>query len=233
MRIALIGATGFVGAPVLAEAVGRGHDVTALVRDVTTVPSGATAVACDVRDTAALTAALRGPDVVVSAFNPGHDIAANPHLYRDIVEGAVSIVRATTAAQVPHLVYLGGAGSLLRRPGLFVADDPGFPADYGVGVPSSLQHFADDKAVSTDVPLAGRTTLLLLQHDRSFAWSYLSPPLFLQPGERTGRYLTGGEEFAWDGESPAGMSLADYAVAVVDECETRAHLHAHVGVRAA
>ena len=32
MKIALIGATGYVGAPLLQEALQRGHQVTALVR---------------------------------------------------------------------------------------------------------------------------------------------------------------------------------------------------------
>ncbi|WP_257873112.1 NAD(P)-dependent oxidoreductase [Hymenobacter sp. J193] len=35
MKIALIGATGFVGSKLLTEALNRGHQVTALVRDPT------------------------------------------------------------------------------------------------------------------------------------------------------------------------------------------------------
>ncbi len=52
-KIALIGATGFVGAPLLEEAVSRGHRVTALVRRPEKVPArkGITAVKADVLDT--------------------------------------------------------------------------------------------------------------------------------------------------------------------------------------
>lgn len=49
MKIALIGASGFVGSAILQEAVSRGHQVTAIVRDVSKVAAHpqVTAVAVD------------------------------------------------------------------------------------------------------------------------------------------------------------------------------------------
>lgn len=72
-KIALIGATGFVGAAVLKEAVSRGHTVTALVRNTDKVEKldNVTAVKADVFDTDALAKKLAGHDIVISAFNPG------------------------------------------------------------------------------------------------------------------------------------------------------------------
>ncbi len=236
MRLALIGASGFVGSRVLAEAVQRGHRVSALVRDVTRLPDRAASqvspLACDILRTGSLPEVLRGHDAVISAYNPGHDIDRNPQLYRDIVEGAVAMQRAVRLAAVPYFVYIGGAGSLLRRPGLRVADDPGFPGDYSVGVPEALQHFARQKQRSIDVPLAGRVTFLLFEHERSFRWSYLSPPLFMQPGVRSGRYVEGTDQFPWRGAAPAGISIEDFAVAVLDECEQQRHVYGHYTVTA-
>ena len=52
MKIALIGASGFVGTAILNEAVSRGHHVTAIVRDVSKVAAHpqVTAVAVDAPD---------------------------------------------------------------------------------------------------------------------------------------------------------------------------------------
>jgi putative NADH-flavin reductase len=108
MKIAVIGAAGNVGSRVVAEALRRGHHVTALTRaDV------------DATDTTTLTALLHGHDVGVSATRqaPGHEAEA----------AAVtrSLLDAHTEAGLRFLL-VGGAGSLLV-PGTndrYVADDP-------------------------------------------------------------------------------------------------------------
>uniref|UniRef100_UPI002147DF64 NAD(P)H-binding protein n=1 Tax=Tahibacter caeni TaxID=1453545 RepID=UPI002147DF64 len=66
MKIALIGATGFVGAAVLQELLSRGHEVSALVRspEKLAARAGLTPVRVDVRDAAAVAAAVRGADAV-------------------------------------------------------------------------------------------------------------------------------------------------------------------------
>lgn len=73
MKIALIGASGFVGSAILQEAVSRGHQVTAIVRDVSKVAAHplVTAVAVDAQDSQALARVLKGHDRVISAYNPG------------------------------------------------------------------------------------------------------------------------------------------------------------------
>src|SRR5690606_3686209 len=77
MKIALIGATGYVGAPLLQEALQRGHQVTALVRHPEKLAAHPrlSAVQANVQDTAKLAEQLRGHDVVISAFNPGWGVA--------------------------------------------------------------------------------------------------------------------------------------------------------------
>lgn len=90
MKVALIGATGFVGSHLLQELVNRGFEVTAVARSVDKIPvkdGKPKAVAADVTDVKALAAVLKGNDVVLSAFNPGW---SNPNIYNDFMKGSIS-----------------------------------------------------------------------------------------------------------------------------------------------
>jgi hypothetical protein len=231
MKLALIGATGFVGTRVLNEALERGHQVTAIVRNILRLPVHSNLIPrkADVQDFESISSAVAGHDVIISAYNPGHDLEANPQLYRDIVEGAVKIIMAAKRTGI-RLVYIGGAGSLHVKPDLMLADDPDFPAEYSRHSPPSLAHFAEAKKIGKDVPLGGRTAFLLFEHDKSFAWSFLSPPLFMEPGHRTGKYRMGTDAFPLDGGIPAGIFVEDFAISVLDEIEDPRHLHGHFTV---
>ncbi|RYE99786.1 MAG: NAD-dependent epimerase/dehydratase family protein, partial [Oxalobacteraceae bacterium] len=92
MHIALIGATGFVGAAVLATLLQRGHQVTAVVRDAARLSAqpGLTVAVADAYDAAAVASAVKGADAVVSAFNPGWN---DPALYDNFKRGFDAIVR--------------------------------------------------------------------------------------------------------------------------------------------
>ena len=72
-KIAIIGASGYVGTALLNEAVKRGHQVSAFVRHPEKIAANAnvTAVKADVLDTDGLAALLKGHDLVISAYNPG------------------------------------------------------------------------------------------------------------------------------------------------------------------
>src|SRR5262245_24973398 len=110
MKIALVGASGFIGSGLRDEALRRGHQVTAIVRDTGKLPSAAGLIgkSVDVSDVAALTEALRGHDVVISAFNP--TLETGP-------QGSKNIVAATKAAGVSRVLHVGGGGSLLLEDG--------------------------------------------------------------------------------------------------------------------
>jgi len=73
MKVALLGATGFVGSALLKEALDRGHVVTAIVRHPEKLEKreGLTAKGGVVYDTASLATLIRGNDAMSSAFNPG------------------------------------------------------------------------------------------------------------------------------------------------------------------
>src|SRR3990172_2404668 len=111
MKIALIGATGFVGSHILEEALNRGHEVTAIVRRPERLPvrPGLTAQKGDALEVDALAGLLAGQQAVIAAYNADKDAA---DVYETIVTGAKAIIAATKKAGVKRLLVVGGAGSL-------------------------------------------------------------------------------------------------------------------------
>ncbi|WP_338765532.1 NAD(P)-dependent oxidoreductase [Massilia sp. METH4] len=203
MKIALIGATGYVGAKLLAEAASRGHDVKALVSRPEKVPAqpGVQAARVDVQDRDGLAAQLAGVDAVISAFS-GH---AQQDVRAYYVRGMQSIVAATKAAGVPRLLVVGGAGSLEVAPGVQLVDTPEFPAQW--------------KGTAE----GARDALALLRAERELDWTMLSPAAHLEPGTRTGIFRLGTDSLLADASGNSRISLEDYAVAMIDELERPAH----------
>ncbi len=205
MKIALIGGTGFVGRAALEELLHRGHDVTALARSPAkfTPRDGLAVVQADALDAAQVAAAVAGHDAVVDAYNPGW---TEPRIHDLFLQGTDAILDGLERAGVKRVLVVGGAGSLYVAPGRQLVDTPEFPAAYRQGA------------------LAAREALNRIRTRTGLDWSFLSPPVGLAPGERSGRYRVGGDEVPMDGDAPAGISVADLAVAIVDEIERPQHL---------
>lgn len=206
MKIALIGATGFVGGAVLTELLSRGHAVTALARHPEKIAAhaGLQVVRADVLDAGQVAAAVKGQDAIVSAYNPGW---SEPRIYEVFGQGYDAILAGAKQAGVKRVLAVGGAGSLEVAPGLQLVDTPEFPAEWKQGA------------------LAARDLLTRLRGENELEWSFLSPPILLAPGERSGRYRVGGDQpLPGEGEQPSGISVADLAVAIVDEIETPRHV---------
>jgi putative NADH-flavin reductase len=205
MKIALIGATGFVGSKILAEALQRGHEVTALVRSPSKVaPQPRLAVvAADATDTAQLTRVIAGHDAFVSAYNGPRGQADFRERY---LAGTRAVVSAAKQAGVKRLLWVGGAGSLFVAPGVQLVDTPQFPAEY-----------------RTEAQ-AGRDAMNLIGQERGLDWTFVSPAALLQPGPRTGKFRLGGDTVLMDGDRPGHISVDDLAVAIVDELETPRHV---------
>lgn len=209
MNLAVIGATGYVGDAVVRELAARGHNITAFARNPAKVLAAANvrAVAADVT-AADFAAQLAGFDAVVSAFNPGW---TNPHIGRDFRAGYAAILAAAKTAQVPYLLVVGGAGSLYVAPGVQLIDTPAFPQEIYDGANAARELLRD------------------LQARDDLNWSLISPPARLgaEAGfseERTGKYRLGQDDLLMDGDAPAGISVADLAVAIADDVEQKAHL---------
>ena len=204
MKIALIGASGFVGSAILDEAVSRGHSITAIVRDTSKVAPHPqiTTVAVDAQDPQALADVLKGHDRVISAYNPGWSA---PDIHDQYLKGASAIVEAAKAAH-SWLLVVGGAGSLEIAPGVQLVDTPDFPAEWKQGA------------------LAARDGLTALRREAALDWRFVSPPVFLEPGEKRGGYRLGGDQVLFSGDKPAGITVGDLADGVLNEAETPAHL---------
>lgn len=205
MNIALIGATGFVGSAVLNELLQRGHTVTVLARNPAKLAAreGLKVVAGDAQDATQVANAVAGHDVVVSAYNPGWE---NPNIHDEFLKGTRSIVDGTKQAGVRRFLMVGGAGSLFVAPGVQLVDTPQFPAEWKQGA------------------LAAREALNLIRNETALDWTFLSPPILLVPGERSGQYRLGTEAPMMNGEAPGSISVADLAVAIVDELEHPRHV---------
>ena len=72
MKIAIAGASGYVGRRLGARLVAQGHEVLGLSRSASSLPSGMTAVPVDVGDTDALASALTGCERAHAAHQRAH-----------------------------------------------------------------------------------------------------------------------------------------------------------------
>jgi len=204
-KVALLGATGFVGSAILKEALDRGHTVIAIARDPEKLEKrdGLIPTKGDVYDTTSLAGLIEGIDALISAFNPGWK---NPNLYEDQVRGTKSILSAVKEADIKRVLWVGGAGGLEVKPGVRVVDDPALP-DW---VPGSL---------------ATINALDQLGKEPDLEWTFLAPSAEMKPGERTGKFRLGGDQLLVDSAGHSRISVQDFAVAMIDELERPRHLH--------
>ena len=201
MKIALVGATGNVGTRIVAEALSRGHDVTAIARNVSRVVPRAhlRAVVADLTDEKACAAALSGHDcVVLSVRFMGLDFER--------------VLRTVKASGVARLLVVGGAASLEVKPGLALIDTPDFP-----------------DVIKPEAEPA-RQALNRLRKETELDWTFLSPSVFFGPGERTGRFRLAGDTLLTAADGKSHISYEDYAIALLDEIETPKHHRARFTV---
>lgn len=205
-KIVIIGATGYVGSAILKEALGRGHQVKAIVRDpskLTLIHPHLKVVGGNVTDTDFLSRELAKSDAVISAFNPGW---SNPHIYEETLEGYGSILCAVRNSGVHRFLMVGGAGSLLVAPGRQLMDEPDVPKKLLPGIRGMAKVYTD-----------------LLLPEKSVDWVFLSPAANMAPGERTGKFRLGKDELIVDESGDSNISVEDFAVAMIDELEQEKH----------
>lgn len=211
MKIALLAATGRAGSTVLAELISRGHDVIAVARNPgklpANLPSTVTAVKDDLTDATRLAEIIASADAVVSAFGPSSNDPryTSDQDYTDQLVGVTErAINAVRKAGVPRLLVVGGAGSLWFSPDVTVLDSGYWPEPYVAIAKSHVKAFAALRASGIN-------------------WSYFSPPMMIEPGERTGKFRLGGDDVIFDSNNKNRISFEDYAIALVDELEKPEH----------
>lgn len=205
-KVVLIGATGFVGSAILNELVERGHEVTAVVRNVEKLPKNALVkpVKEDVGNEDAIAKLLEGKDAVISAYNPGW---TNPNIAQETIVNYRHILAAAKKSGIGRLLVVGGAGTLFCAPGVRILETGVFPNE-----------------IFNCVVSLGYVYLNILQNEKELDWVFFSPAgMFDEKGERTGKFRLGKDDLVVDAEGSSHISVQDYAVAMVDELEKPAH----------
>ncbi|MER5620051.1 NAD(P)H-binding protein [Streptosporangium sp. NPDC002544] len=206
-RIVVFGAGGRAGRRVVAEAVTRGHQVTAVVRDPARhqdlAGDGVVLAAGDVTSADSVAAVAAGHDAAISAA------ARLDMSSAEFFTGAAhALLDGLARSGVVRLLLIGIGTTLEIAPGVPVHDAPDFPAE---GRAFSLGHAAE-----LDVLRAA---------DTEIDWLVLAPPPVVLDNDapRTGRYRIGGGQVLPADDDAATFSYADLAVALVDEVETAKH----------
>ena len=206
MKIAVICANGKAGKLIVKEAVNRGLDVTAVVRGENAT-AAQKALKKDLFD---LTADdLKGFDAVIDAFGAWTEETLS--LHSTSLKHLCDILSGTET----RLLIVGGAGSLYVNPEhtVCVADGPDFPDSFK--------------------PLASAMAKALseLRERKDVKWTYISPAGdFQAEGERTGKYILGGEELTLNSRGESIISYADYAIAMVDEAVNGNNIQKRISV---
>lgn len=206
MKIAVICANGKAGQLIVKEAIERGLDVTAVVR-------GENISAADkviVKDLFDLTSEdLRGFDAVVDAFGAWAPETLPQH------STSLKVLCDALSGTDTRLLVVGGAGSLYVNPEhtLQVMDGADFPEMFKP-LAQAQGKALDELRTRTDVK-----------------WTFISPAGdFRADGERTGKYIWGGEELTLNSKGESIISYADYAAAMVDEIEKGNHICERISV---
>lgn len=210
-KIAIIGATGYAGGHIQAEALTRGHSVIAVSRSV--APAQADGVEVrrgSMEDQALLQGLFADADVVIVATRSTVDD-------QPFLPARVGGLLALAREHGTRLGFVGGAASLNVSPGgPRLLDTPGFPDAYRA-------------EAATHAEVLG----LLRADDSDADWFYVSPAALFgahTPGQRTGGYRVSDDLLLTDADGNSQISGEDFAMAILDEVEHPAHRRARFHV---
>ncbi|EJL6400184.1 NAD(P)-dependent oxidoreductase [Vibrio navarrensis] len=209
MKVAVLGASGWIGSQIVEEAVTRGHQVIALVRNPSAIKRQDVEVRqLDVLAEQDFAQALQGVDTVIASI--GGRAAGN----HDMVErSAAKLLEQLPNAGVKRLLWVGGAGSLEVAPSVQLVTVPDFPAEY------------------KDEALAQSQALQVFRNsDSPLNWTFVSPAAEIFPGEKLGQFRVGGDQLLTDVQGHSKISVADFASAMLDELETAKHAKQRISV---
>jgi putative NADH-flavin reductase len=203
MKIGVIGATGKAGSRIMKEALDRGHDVTAIVRDASKLTDkNVKFLEKDIADLN--TDDLIGFDAVVNAFGAPF---GQEELY---VLSIKVLIEAIKGAPDTRLLVVGGAGSLFvdEARNTRLLETPEFPYEFVLTAINQMK------------------SLEVLKSSNGIKWTFLSPADNFDPnGKKTGSYKKGKDNIIYNSKGESYVSYSDYAVAMVDEIENPCHIN--------
>lgn len=206
MKVAVICANGKEGKLIVKEALDRGLDVTAVVRG----ENKSAAEKVIVKDLFDLTSEdLKGFDAVIDAFGAWTPETLPQH------STSLKVLCDALSGSETRLLVVGGAGSLYVNPEhtATVSEGENFPEAFK--------------------PLAAAMAKALkeLRERNDVKWTYISPAAdFQTEGERTGKYILGGEELTLNSKGESVISYADYAIAMIDEAVNGNNIQKRISV---
>lgn len=206
MKVALIGATGFVGNAILNELTDRNYYVVAIARNTDKIENNSDTIEkinADVFNSEDISKAISGADLVISAYNPGW---TNPNIADEYRKGAESIQKAVENSDVKRLIVIGGAGTL-KIDGNYLVDGADFSKDIYPAANSVRNYFVEN-----------------LSKNETLDWEFFSPAIEMYNGNgltKTKNYRYGSDAPVFNAEGSSLLSVEDLAVAVVDEVENK------------
>ncbi|SFC94747.1 NAD(P)-dependent oxidoreductase [Pseudoalteromonas denitrificans] len=209
MKIAIIGATGWIGSTVMSEALSRGHQVIAIGRDTRKIENTQVEkYTLDLLSQGGLKEAVAGADIVIASI--GGRALGNHEIVENTAERLLSELPDT---HIQRLIWVGGAGSLEVAPGVKLVTVPEFPVEY------------KDEAIAQGCALE-----IFRKSNSSLDWLFVSPAAEIFPGEKKGQYRIGADELLTDNEGNSKISVQDYALALIDEVEQSMHHNKRIGI---
>lgn len=193
MKVAIIGASGFVGRAIVKEALGAKHFVLAISRSgkFDSDPN-LVSLHCDIFNESDLYESLKGVDIVISAYNSGWN---NPNLYDEFIEGNKHIINVIKKLN-KRIIIVGGASSLL------LANNE----------PLISQMSSDWK----EKVKGAFDLLVMLRKDESFLWTFVSPASEILPSEVHEKYNVGGDYLLYNSKGKSQITVADLAHFIIN-----------------
>ena len=219
LDIVVYGATGEVGSHVVAEALERGHRVTAVSRNPDKVAlrhDNLVVVKGDLLDKASVTEIVRGKDVVILSVRGVIGDSGLPDSALQFLSAEMLVdVLYRWGDDAPRLLHVGGSGSLEVEPGVM----------YAAKLPTILL------PRKLEIEILGQ--ILALEFYRKVDdvdWTYVTPPKNFTNGRRTGEFRIGGDEALRDRRGRTRVSRADFAVALIDEAEQARYTRQRISI---
>ncbi|WP_150284494.1 NAD(P)-dependent oxidoreductase [Rummeliibacillus sp. TYF-LIM-RU47] len=202
MKIGIIGANGKAGSLILNEAISRGHEVTAIIRNASKI--GDKNIEVLEKTIFDLTSNdLKNFEVVVNAFGAA---LGEEQAHVDAGHALIEALKGTNT----RAIIVGGAGSLYvdENKTVTVMETPDFPEIFKPTAKGQGRNLQE------------------LKENSNIKWTFISPSaVFDAEGKRTGSYKSGKDHLLVNSKGESYISYPDYAIAVIDEIENPQHVN--------